>query len=682
MFATAPRFLRRIPNVMTMMAEQVRTPITSVLVANRGEIAVRIMGTLRRMGIRSIAVFSDADADAPHVRLADTAIHIGPTPAVDSYVKIERIIAAALTSGADAVHPGYGFLSENVDFATALEAAGIIFIGPPIQALEAMGDKIRAKQTAIAAGVPVVAGRHDPGMSDEALMAAAGQIGYPVLLKPSAGGGGKGMRIVREPGELAEAITSARREARGSFGDDTLLIERFVTRPRHIEVQVFGDTFGNIVHLGERECSLQRRHQKVIEEAPSPLLDAATRADLCESAVRLARAVGYVGAGTVEYVVPADAPSEFAFLEMNTRLQVEHPVTEMITGIDLVEWQVRVAAGEHLPLAQQDISFTGHAIEARVYAEDPRRGFIPTGGDVVVWEPSRRARVDAGIDTGSSIGTAYDPMLAKIITHGPDRAAALVTARDAVADTVLLGVSTNLDFLGFLLGLEEVVSGDLDTALIERIPVPQRGRIAPHVLVAAAQAVRPQGVGVGFSATDSWRVGGGAPWVVEVDVVGGDERHQVAVLASDRCTIDGVQHPITEHSLSVARLDRDVWVHDGVWRHDEPGGTTHLRVTLPIERSIKGAADTGVSGTWVARSPMPGSVVDIPVVVGASVGAGDPVVVVEAMKMEHTLRAPGAGTVTAIRTTVGAQVRLDEELVEVELPSESDDQPDSEAKDA
>lgn len=653
------------------MTDPVGIPFTSVLVANRGEIAVRIIRTLRRMGLRSIAVFSDADADAPHVRLADTAVHIGPTPAVDSYLNIERIVAAAQTTGADAVHPGYGFLSENVDFAAALAAADIVFIGPPIPALEAMGDKIRAKQTAIAAGVPVVPGRHDAGMSDETLIAAAEEIGYPVLLKPSAGGGGKGMRIVRAAQDLAEAIASARREARGSFGDDTLLIERFVTRPRHIEVQVFGDTFGNVVHLGERECSLQRRHQKVIEEAPSPLLDAATRADLCDSAVRLARAVGYVGAGTVEYVVPADAPSEFAFLEMNTRLQVEHPVTEMITGVDLVEWQVRVAAGERLPREQQDITFTGHAIEARVYAEDPQRGFIPTGGDVVMWTPAPRARVDSGIDTGSRIGSAYDPMLAKIITHGPDRASAITRAREALADTVLLGVTTNLDYLGFLLGLDEVQAGDLDTALIERISVPQRGEVPAHVLAAAAKAMRPSDGGVGFAARDSWRVSGCAPWVVEVEVMGSDERHQVTLHSSECIDIDGVEHALTDRPLSVAHHGQEVWVHE------RPTGTTHMKVTLPIARRIKGASHAGVSGTWVARSPMPGSVVDVPIVTGAQVDAGDPVVVVEAMKMEHTLRAPAAGTVTAIRTSVGAQVRLDEELIEVELQPATEGDPGS-----
>lgn len=639
------------------MTDMPGIPVTSVLVANRGEIAVRIIRTLRRMGLRSIAVFSDADADAPHVRMADAAIHIGPTPAIDSYLNIERIVEAARSGGADAVHPGYGFLSENVDFAAALDAAGIVFIGPPIAALQAMGDKIRAKQTAIAANVPVVPGRHDPQMSDDEILLAAEEIGYPVLLKPSAGGGGKGMRIVREAGELADAIGSARREARGSFGDDTLLIERFVTRPRHIEVQVFGDSHGNVVHLGERECSLQRRHQKVIEEAPSPLLDDRTRRNLCESAVRLARAVGYVGAGTVEYVVPADAPDDFAFLEMNTRLQVEHPVTEMITGVDLVEWQVRVAAGQRLPLEQEAITFTGHAIEARVYAEDPQREFIPTGGEVLVWEPAPHARVDSGIDTGTVIGSAYDPMLAKVIAFGADRSSAIMSARDALAHTVLLGVGSNVDYLRFLLGLPEVMAGDIDTGLIERTAVPTRSAVVPDVLTIAALAARPAGHGVGFAARDGWRISGPAAWEVDIDVVGSDERHVVVAQ----------EYPATDDRYTVACDGDDVWVHSA------ESGTAHLRVTLPIHRRIRGAHDGGMTGTWIARSPMPGSVVHVSVEVGAHVDAGDPVVVVEAMKMEHTLRAPAAGVVTRIRTTVGTQVRLDEELVEVELTAQAVD---------
>src|SRR3954471_24766737 len=377
----------------------------TVLVANRGEIAVRVIRTLREMGIRSVAVHSEADAGALHTRLADVAVPIGPAPAAQSYLSIERVLDAAARTGAQAVHPGYGFLSENVEFARACEKAGVVFIGPPVAAIEAMGDKIRAKQTVMAAGVPVVPGRTEPGMSDDEVAAASVEAGFPVLLKPSAGGGGKGMRVVRAESELAEAIAGARREARGSFGDDTLLVERYVGNSRHIEVQVLGDSHGSVIHLGERECSLQRRHQKVIEEAPSPLLDAAQRAAMGAAAVEAARAVGYTGAGTVEFIVDARGGRgediDFFFLEMNTRLQVEHPVTEMVTGLDLVELQVRVAAGEPLPLTQDDVRLYGHAIEARLYAEDAFGGFLPQAGTAthVVW-PERLVRVDHALESG------------------------------------------------------------------------------------------------------------------------------------------------------------------------------------------------------------------------------------------------------------------------------------------
>ena len=371
----------------------------TVLVANRGEIAVRVIRTLREMGIRSVAVFSDADADARHVAEADVAVAIGPASARQSYLDIDAVVDAARRTGAQAVHPGYGFLSENAEFAAALEAASIVFIGPPVKAIQTMGDKIVAKTTVSSFGVPVVPGIARPGLTDDELVAGAADIGYPVLVKPSAGGGGKGMRVVHQPSELHPALTSARREAAAAFGDDTLFLERFVLNPRHIEVQVLADGYGNVVHLGERECSLQRRHQKVIEEAPSPLLDAATRARIGAAACDTARSVDYTGAGTVEFIVSADRPDEFFFMEMNTRLQVEHPVTEMVTGIDLVELQVRVAAGEKLPITQDDIAMTGHAIEARVYAEDPARGFLPTGGTVLgLVEPhGPGVRVDSGL---------------------------------------------------------------------------------------------------------------------------------------------------------------------------------------------------------------------------------------------------------------------------------------------
>ncbi|MGH9058555.1 MAG: acetyl-CoA carboxylase biotin carboxylase subunit, partial [Acidimicrobiales bacterium] len=439
---------------------------TSVLVANRGEIAVRIFRTLRALGIRSIGVHTDADAGARHVGDADTAVRI------DSYLDIAGVVDAAVASGAEAVHPGYGFLSENAGLARAVTEAGLVWIGPPASAIDLMGDKIRAKQTVSAAGVPVVPGRNQPGLSDAELIDAAVEVGLPVLLKPSAGGGGKGMRRVDDPDALAAEIASARREARGAFGDDTLLVERWVTRPRHIEVQVFADRHGSVIHLGERECSLQRRHQKIVEEAPSPLIDPATRARIGASAVDAARACGYEGAGTVEFIVSADHPDEYFFMEMNTRLQVEHPVTEAVTHTDLVAWQLAVAAGEPLPLRQDQVRLDGHAIEARVYAEDPARGFLPAAGTVVrLVEPTDRphVRIDSGLAEGTVVGTTYDPMLAKVIAWGPDRAAALARLDGALAETAVLGVTTNVGFLRGLLASPDVVAGRLDTELVERV---------------------------------------------------------------------------------------------------------------------------------------------------------------------------------------------------------------------
>ena len=440
----------------------------TVLVANRGEIAVRVIRTLKDMGIRSVAVYSDADAGGRHVVEADLAVAIGAAPARDSYLNVAAVVDAAVRSGAQAVHPGYGFLSENPEFAAALAAAGVTFIGPPVAAIRTMGDKIAAKATVSAFGVPVVPGIARPGLTDAELIDAAAEIGFPVLVKPSAGGGGKGMRMVERLTDLAAALGAARRESAAAFGDDTLFLERFMLRPRHIEVQVLADGFGNVVHLGERECSLQRRHQKVIEEAPSPLLDAATRARIGAAACDTARSVDYVGAGTVEFIVSADRPDEFFFMEMNTRLQVEHPVTEMVTGWDLVAWQVRIAAGEKLTVDQHDIVAQGHAVEARVYAEDPARGFVPTGGDVLaVVEPSGAGvRVDSGLVAGMVVGSDYDPMLAKVIAHGVDRPAALRALDRALAHTAVLGVVTNVEFARFLLADADVAAGRLDTGLL------------------------------------------------------------------------------------------------------------------------------------------------------------------------------------------------------------------------
>src|SRR4051794_19727853 len=503
----------------------------TVLVANRGEIAVRVIRTLRAMGIRSVAVYSAADAGALHTRLADVAVPIGPAPAAESYLSIERVLDAVARSGAQAVHPGYGFLSENVEFARACEKAGVVFIGPPVAAIEAMGDKIRAKQTVMAAGVPVVPGRTEPGMSDDEVAAAAVEAGFPVLLKPSAGGGGKGMRVVRTEAELRDAISAARREARSSFGDDTLLVERYVGSARHIEVQVLGDGHGTVVHLGERECSLQRRHQKVVEEAPSPLLDAATRAAMGTAAVEAARAVGYTGAGTVEFIVDAERPTDFFFLEMNTRLQVEHPVTELVTGLDLVELQVRVAAGEPLPFTQDDVVLDGHAIEARLYAEDPARGFLPQTGTVLgLREPTGTGvRLDSSLAVGSVVGTDYDPMLAKVIAHGPDRETARARLVGALGHTAVLGVPTNTAFLRALLADPDVVAGRLDTGLIERrgealtaaAPVPASAYAAAALALLVES--EPDGPVVDrWDVPDGWRLGEPAWTVRRLQAAGGE----------------------------------------------------------------------------------------------------------------------------------------------------------------
>ncbi|HEV2369907.1 MAG TPA: biotin carboxylase N-terminal domain-containing protein, partial [Acidimicrobiales bacterium] len=441
-----------------------------VLVANRGEIAVRIFRTLSALGIGSIAVYSDADRAARHVAEADLALRIGPSPAAQSYLCIDAVIGAALRAKAEAIHPGYGFLAENASFARAVIDAGLVWIGPPPEAIEMMGDKIRAKRAVAGSGVPVVPGWDERNAGD-GIQAAAESVGYPVLIKPSAGGGGKGMRLVEKPSDLDAALGAARREALAAFGDATLLMERYMTRPRHIEVQVFADHHGEVVHLGERECSLQRRHQKIVEEAPSPIIDDATRAAMGDSAIATARACGYQGAGTVEFIASGDRPEEFFFMEMNTRLQVEHPVTEMVTGIDLVEWQLRVAAGERLPLRQDQVVIGGHAVEARIYAEDPAQDFLPTSGAVLALsEPSGlHLRVDSGLAVGTSVGTAYDPMLAKVVAWASDRPAALARLDTALGDAVILGVTTNVAFLRSLVRHPDVIAGRLDTELVERM---------------------------------------------------------------------------------------------------------------------------------------------------------------------------------------------------------------------
>ncbi|MCX5390837.1 acetyl/propionyl/methylcrotonyl-CoA carboxylase subunit alpha [Streptomyces sp. NBC_00094] len=630
----------------------------TVLVANRGEIAVRVIRTLRALGVRSVAVYSDADADARHVREADTAVRIGPPAAAESYLSVPALLDAAARTGAQAVHPGYGFLAENAGFAQACADAGLVFIGPTASAISLMGDKIRAKATVKAAGVPVV-----PGAADPELASAARELGAPVLLKPSAGGGGKGMRLVRDLAVLDEEIAAARREARSSFGDDTLLVERWIDRPRHIEIQVLADTHGNVVHLGERECSLQRRHQKIIEEAPSVLLTPEIRASMGAAAVEAARSCGYVGAGTVEFIVPGGDPSAYYFMEMNTRLQVEHPVTELITGVDLVEWQLRVAAGEPLPFAQDDIRLDGWAIEARICAEDPSRGFLPSGGTVLALnEPQGPGvRTDSGLLQGTEVSSLYDPMLSKVIVHAKDRPTALRKLRAALADTVTLGVPTNAGFLRRLLAHEDVVAGALDTGLVERDAESLVPEGVPDEVYAAAAAVRLAGLtpvtrdgwADPFSAPSGWRLGGRpAPLPFPVRVPG----HEPVVVeapggarvtdTSVTVTVDGITHHFHRSGNWLGR-DGDSW---HVLDHD------------PVEAALSGAKHGGAD---TLAAPMPGTVTVVKVAVGDEVEAGQSLLVVEAMKMEHVISAPHAGTVTELDVTPGSTVAMDQILAVV-----------------
>ncbi|GJF02832.1 acetyl/propionyl/methylcrotonyl-CoA carboxylase subunit alpha [Pseudonocardia sp. D17] len=663
----------------------------TVMVANRGEIALRVIRTLRRLGIRSVAVYSDADAGSPHVAAADVAVRIGPAAAAESYLSIERVIEAARATGAEAIHPGYGFLSENTAFAAACEAAGIVFVGPPASAIEAMGDKIRAKQTVAKAGVPVVPGSDGAGLSDDDLAAAVDEIGYPVLLKPSAGGGGKGMVEVHRAEDLADAIVGARRVAKGAFGDDTLLVERLVTTPRHIEIQVLADAHGTVVHLGERECSLQRRHQKIVEEAPSALLTPEQRERMGAAAVEAARSVGYTGAGTVEFIVGGDRPDEFFFMEMNTRLQVEHPVTELVTGLDLVELQLRVAAGERLPLTQDDVSLQGHAIEVRVYAEDPAAGFLPTGGRVLAFEAPTGlgVRVDAGIEAGSVVGSDYDPMLAKVIAHGADRDEAIRRLDTALAHTTLLGLGTNIGFLRTLLADDDVRAANLDTGLVGRRLEDWTTADLPADVLGVATGVtllglEPAGPVVDpFDIPGGWRLGDPAATTRTLLVAGHDPvevraRGRAAdaslAIASDEpvqtCTEvvsgDGRRGDYRHAQGGVSRRYRAARADDGTLWIGRDGYTWAVREQGRLEAA---RADAAAGGGPVV-SPMPGTVTVVDVAEGDTVVAGQRLVVVEAMKMEHVLTAPVDGVVRDLRARAGAAVAKDAVLLNVDTEEE------------
>ncbi|PZS37921.1 MAG: acetyl/propionyl-CoA carboxylase subunit alpha [Pseudonocardiales bacterium] len=648
----------------------------TVLVANRGEIAVRVIRTLRAMGLRSVAVYSDADAGARHVRDADVAVRLGPAPAVASYLSIDAILDAAARTGAQAVHPGYGFLSENPAFARACARAGLIFVGPPAAAIEAMGDKIRAKVTVAAAGVPVIPGSDGPACDDDALAVAADALSYPVLLKPSAGGGGKGMRVVRRAQDLPEAIAGSRREARSAFGDATLLVERFIATARHIEIQVLADVHGAAVHLGERECSLQRRHQKIVEEAPSVLLDAATRARMGQCAVAVAQAVGYTGAGTVEFIVPADTPDQFFFLEMNTRLQVEHPVTELITGLDLVAYQLRIAAGEPLGLCQDDVAADGHAVQARIYAEDPAHGFLPTGGPVLQFrEPAGLGvRVDSGLRVGDTVGSDYDPLLAKIIAHGPDRDTALRRLDAALAQTSILGLGTNVGFLRDLLADTDVRAGKLDTGLVERRKPPS---VELPVQVVAAAALRlllaleptgpvvdpfelPGGWRIGEPAWTRWRVQASGNEPVEVRTRGRSASAEL-VVGEGAPTCASARWDDGDLVVTLDQITRRyTCAIDGtvMWLGRD-GHSWELREQQPLDAARP--SEPGAGGA--VRTPMPGTIIAVDVVEGQQVTAGARLLVLEAMKMEHVLTAPIDGVVRELRARPGDTLERDAVLL-------------------
>lgn len=697
----------------------------TLLVANRGEIAVRIAHTARRLGMRTVAVYSDGDPHARHTRAADAAVRLGGADLADSYLNSAAVVEAAQRSGATMVHPGYGFLAESAELARSCSRAGLVFVGPPATAIETMGDKIQAKTTIADAGVPLL-----PGFAEEArqplgeaeLHRAAEEVGYPLLIKPAAGGGGKGMKRVTEQAELAAAAAAARREARSSFGDDTLLVERLVQHPRHIEIQVLADQEGNTVHLGERECSLQRRHQKIVEEAPSPLLTDEQRAAMGDAAVAAAKACGYSGAGTVEFVasVPehdssttaSGAPPavEYFFLEMNTRLQVEHPVTEEVVtvsgqGLDLVEWQLRIAAGAELPFAQGDVGLTGHAVESRVYAEAPDRDFLPTGGRVLLLnEPAGDGiRVDSGIASGTDITSAYDPMLAKVITRGQDRDEALTRMDSALADYTLLGCGTNVAFLRRLLRHPEVVAGELSTELTERVRAELTAGdadIPPAVFAAVAMDrqldLEPAGPTPDrFDVPDGWRPGGtawttwrlsasrgdpvpvalrrlAAPESLPATAAGtGPVNYEVSVDGADPVAARAWR-AADSHTLSV---DYDGW--SVRYTRAADAGTLWLGYrgrTWPLreEPALAPIRTAQTVRDGAVRSPMPGTVLSVPVAQGENVAAGAPVVIVEAMKMEHTVTAPIAGLVSHVDVAPGRSVSMDAVMATITPPDTSE----------
>jgi len=651
-----------------------------ILIANRGEIACRVMRTAHRMGAATVAVYSEADANAMHVAMADEAVLIGPAPVQESYLLIDRIIDAAQRTRAEAIHPGYGFLAENAAFAEACAAANIIFIGPPASAIRAMGEKAAAKALMQKADVPVVPGYHGDDQDDDVLTKAADEIGYPVLIKAVLGGGGKGMRQVDAAGKFATALKGARREGLSSFGDDKVLVEKFLERPRHIEIQVFADQQGNVVHLFERDCSLQRRYQKVVEEAPAPGMTDTRRAEIGAAAVAAARAIDYSGAGTVEFIVDATtdgANGSFYFMEMNTRLQVEHPVTEFVTGLDLVEWQLRVADGESLPLAQSDIKLDGHAIEARLYAEDPERDFLPAPGHVVAFEvPEMGAsvRIDTGVRTGDDIAVSYDPMIAKVIAHGADRESAIAALDRLLAELVCAGPVTNQAFLRRAITHREFVGGDVDTGFIDRhrdILIPPRDGVPDGALAAVVARLLTQR-GRQAVAQASARGDANSPWAAS-DGWRANLRNMETLEFRDGETALSVSvvHGADQVSLTLPDGQTvDVETAEGGWSAYASGNMffavadgTQIRLERIV--AVEEASDrAGAAGGL--NAPMPGKVVRVMVSPGDQVARGQTLMVLEAMKMEHAISASGDGQVAAVFFAEGDQVAEGAELLQLE----------------
>ncbi len=665
-----------------------------VLIANRGEVAVRIARTLRAMGVSVAALYSDADRGARHVRDADVAAYLGPSPATESYLDLDAVLDAAERLGADAVHPGYGFLSENPDFADACRGRGIAFIGPSAAAMRAMADKLEAKARVSRAGVPTLDGLALADGAAATLRAAAEAVGFPLLVKPSAGGGGKGMHVVEDLDGLARVVPVAAREAGAAFGDARLFVERYLGRTRHVEVQVLGDAFGNLIHLGERECTLQRRHQKVVEECPTTGLAPGLRDGLLRSALEAARAVDYESLGTVEFLVPVDGEDEYYFIEMNTRLQVEHPVTECVTGLDLVEEQVRVAAGEPLRLRQADVALRGHALEARLYAEDPGRGFLPTSGRVahVHLPETAGVRVDSWIERGSEVSTYYDPLLAKVVAHGADRAEALRRLEGSLRGARVAGLTTNLAYLRRLLARPEVVEGRLDTGLLDRVTdevareADADGALAAAVYALAGLArARARGADPVWTSRGAWRPGGTAEDVVRVEVDG--EELLVTVRGRYEDALVSVRAPGADRPLlgPVGVRARAEEAGDGATGHLlEVGGVTRHAVTVegaartevwidgevalvsPVPVGAAGRAARGPGRDTGLVSPLPGTVAQVRCAPGDAVAEGDVLLVVEAMKMEHPVLAPRDARVAAVLVAAGDQVASGEHLVELE----------------